>query len=163
MRTRSSGVPDWEDPGLIPAGSVDLVLSQAVMEHVGDVEATYDAIAAWLAPGGVTSHTIDFRSHGLYEPWNGHLAVPDWRWRAMWGRRTPVMNRSLPSAHVDALSGRGLEVVVDQRIAADGGLPRSHLSPTFRSADESDLCTAVSVVQAWRPSTRPGRSVSPNA
>jgi hypothetical protein len=51
---------------------VDLIVSQAVLEHVDDLENTYDAFAQWLRPGGRMSHEIDFHSRGLTMPWNGH-------------------------------------------------------------------------------------------
>ena len=62
----------WTSAGVIEQGTVDLVYSQAVLEHVVDLDPTYDALRRWLKPGGFMSHQIDFRSHGLAPEWNGH-------------------------------------------------------------------------------------------
>src|SRR5690606_19529266 len=43
-------------------GTADLLLSNAVMEHVSDLSATYGAIWRMLRSGGYASHQIDFRS-----------------------------------------------------------------------------------------------------
>jgi hypothetical protein len=51
----------WFDPRVIEAGSVDLVVSQSVLEHVVDLPATYRALYQWVKPGGWMSHQIDFQ------------------------------------------------------------------------------------------------------
>ena len=56
-------VAPWDDSSVLPAASADLIISQAVLEHVVNVDATYLAMARWLRPGGYLSHQIDFRSH----------------------------------------------------------------------------------------------------
>ena len=55
----------WLDTSLSLRGSVDLIFSQAVLEHVDDVALACDAQSRWLRPGGAVSHTIDYRSHGV--------------------------------------------------------------------------------------------------
>jgi hypothetical protein len=45
--------------------SLDLVFSQAVLEHVDDPEETYKTMVAWLKPSGYASHVIDFSAHYL--------------------------------------------------------------------------------------------------
>jgi len=79
------------DAGAIQSGVVDLVVSQAALEHVDDLDATYAALARWLAPGGVMSHAIDFRSHGLTRDWYGHWTVPDPLWTVVRGDRKSVV------------------------------------------------------------------------
>ena len=54
----------WRDASVMQPGSLDLIFSQAVMEHVDDLPATYAACRDWLRPGGLMSHQIDFRCHG---------------------------------------------------------------------------------------------------
>ena len=46
----------WTDPRVIEAGSVDLIISASVLEHVVDLPATYRALYQWLRPGGWMSH-----------------------------------------------------------------------------------------------------------
>src|SRR5437870_3647895 len=76
----------WQDAASLRPSSVDALFSQAVLEHVDDLPATYRAMHAWLKPGGYMSHQIDFRSHGMTKVWNGHWALSDGLWKLMRGR-----------------------------------------------------------------------------
>jgi hypothetical protein len=80
-------------------GSIDFLLSNAVMEHVVDLLDAYRAVVAWLRPGGFASHQIDFRSHGLFAAWDGHWACPDWLWTLFRGRRPYLLNREPFATH----------------------------------------------------------------
>ena len=62
----------WTSPNDIALESLDLVFSQAVLEHVDDLENTYRAMCSWLKHGGYASHVIDFSAHHLSPFWNGH-------------------------------------------------------------------------------------------
>ena len=48
----------WTSPNDIPLGSLDLIFSQAVLEHVDKLDETYQAMSAWLKPGGYASHVM---------------------------------------------------------------------------------------------------------
>lgn len=50
----TSGVP-------VPTGSVDLILSRALLEHVSDIPAAIRHMARVLAPGGVALHLVPCR------------------------------------------------------------------------------------------------------
>ena len=131
----------WRDAASVEAGSVDLVLSQAVLEHVDDLDATYAALARWLRPGGVMSHAIDFRSHGLTRDWYGHWTVPDPLWTVVRGRRPYLINRAGASEHLGRIERAGFEIVRLRRRAGDPA-PRSALAPAFRDMPDEDLGTA---------------------
>ncbi|SDH10813.1 methyltransferase domain-containing protein [Roseospirillum parvum] len=134
------------------AGTIDWLFSQAVLEHVDDVPATWAAIARWLAPGGVTSHQIDLRSHGTATTWNGHWAIPPTTWKLMRGRRPYLLNRQPLSAHLKALEQAGLELIaIDRSPAPDPGTPRHNLQEPWRSLPDDDLTTAGAFVTARRP------------
>lgn len=134
------------------AGTLDWLFSQAVLEHVDDVPATWAAIARWLAPGGVTSHQVDLRSHGTATTWNGHWAIPALTWKLIRGRRPYLLNRQPLSAHLRALEAAGLELIaVDRAPAPDPGTPRAKLQAPWRSLSEEDLTTAGAFIVARRP------------
>lgn len=65
-------VAPWDDVQLMEKESVDMIFSQAVMEHVVNLPFTYKAFSEWLKTDGFMSHQIDFKSHGTAEEWNGH-------------------------------------------------------------------------------------------
>ena len=83
----------WHGTDIIVKDSVDHIFSQAVFEHVDDLENTYNTLHLWLKPGGLMSHQIDFKSHGTAELWNGHWQYSDWIWKMIRGRRPYLINR----------------------------------------------------------------------
>jgi SAM-dependent methyltransferase len=132
----------WFDTEQIRPATVDWIFSQAVMEHVDDLDATYRACRAWLKPGGVMSHQIDFKSHGTAAAWNGHWAYSDFAWRMVRGARLYLVNRQPHSAHRAALAGAGFEPLLDRPVTRTDGLPRARLAPRYRALDDADLATA---------------------
>lgn len=45
----------WSDPKVVRERSVDMIVSQAVLEHVDDLSRTYQVLHRWLKPGGFLS------------------------------------------------------------------------------------------------------------
>jgi SAM-dependent methyltransferase len=141
----------WTDTGLIEEDSMDLIVSQAVLEHVADLEKTYRAMYLWLKPGGIMSHQIDFRSHNLTREWNGHRAIPDWLWQVMLGKRSYLINREPWSVHRRVIADCGFEIVnVMQQYRRDG-IPRSRLAARWREISEDDFNCSEAFVQARKP------------
>ena len=79
------------------ASPADLVFSQAVMEHVDDIDAEYARMYRALGSGGVTSHQIDFKSHGFARDWNGHWTLSDRQWR-LDSRRSEIRHQPRSAA-----------------------------------------------------------------
>jgi SAM-dependent methyltransferase len=142
----------WHDRYDLAPESVDLVYSQAVLEHVDRLEDSYQAMSRWLKPGGLMSHQIDFRSHGTAKHWNGHWAYPDAIWKLIRGKRPYLISRQPLSAHLDAMRGAGFEIIAVQRFARNDGLPREALARRFSELSEKDLETAGAFVQARKHS-----------
>ena len=81
----SSGVPD---------ASVDLILSNSVIEHVLDVEELVAELDRVAAPGGVQYHFVDF---------SDHRAQVD-RFTALYGHHPDEIRAlSLPVASIDEM------------------------------------------------------------
>lgn len=70
----------WFHSHNIQDHSVDLIYSQAVLEHVEYLKDTYEAMHKWLKPNGFMSHQIDFKCHNTAHNWNGHWAYNDFVW-----------------------------------------------------------------------------------
>lgn len=138
-----SYVVPWDRTPPGSDGFVDLVYSQAVLEHVVDLSATYRAMAGWLRPGAFASHVIDFRSHHVTPGWDGHLQYPAGFWRIVRGRRPYLLNRQLASTHLDLLRSNGLEVVHLDRDLRDPTVPRERLASEFRSVPDVDRRTCT--------------------
>jgi hypothetical protein len=88
--------------------TLDLIFSQAVLEHVDDLPSVYEMCRNWLRPGGLMSHTIDFKCHGSSNQWNGHWTYPSWLWRILLGRRKYFINRQPLSRHLELLEKYGV-------------------------------------------------------
>ena len=138
----------WFDEAVVRPASVDMIFSQAVLEHVDDLEGAYDAMRRWLRPGGLISHQIDFRSHGTAHEWNGHWGYSDLTWKLVRGRRPYLLNRQPRSAHARLLAAHGFQVVLEQPVTLPSGIPRERLAQRFRDMPEDDLTTAGWFVQA---------------
>ncbi len=126
--------------------SIDMIISQAVMEHVDDPESAYRTMAGWLRPGGIGSHQIDFHSHGVSRVWNGHWRYPPGLWHRLRGKADPI-NRWPLSAHLRAIERAGLKVRLVERIVDETGLRRTELDRRFRELTEDDLVTAGAFIQ----------------
>lgn len=90
--------------------SVGWLWSHAVMEHIDPIERAWKSCAAWLAPSGVMTHAIDYRSHGLTKHWNGHWAISDLSLRILRGQRPYLINGLPHSAQMALVKSSGLEI-----------------------------------------------------
>jgi hypothetical protein len=138
----------WFDSRIVEKGSVDMIYSQAVLEHVDDLRGTYRAMRMWLKPHGYLSHQIDFKSHGTSSEWNGHWAYSDRMWKLIRGRRPYLLNRQPHSVHLAIMEEEGFEVVCDQTVSSESRISRDRLAPGFRNMTERDLTTSGAFIQA---------------
>jgi SAM-dependent methyltransferase len=141
----------WKDPSLITDQSVDLIYSQAVLEHVDDLPGVYRAMRRWLKPGGAMSHQIDFQCHGKADTWNGHWTYSDFAWKVVVGRRAYLLNREPHSVHLRLLHESGFIIVHEGVNRSPSMLRRGSLSRRFRKLSEADLTTSGTFVLAMAP------------
>ena len=128
-------------------GALDMVFSQAVMEHVEQVSATYSALYKWLRPGGFMSHTIDYKSHGYTRDWNGHWAISEFVWKIVKGNRPYMINRLPHSAHIEGMKRAGFKIVGEMKRNSEP-IARHKLSNEFRTLSDDDLLTSGAFIQA---------------
>ena len=143
------------DSGRLRTNCVDMVISQAVLEHVDDLSATYRCLSRWLKPGGVMSHVIDFKSHGITPVWNGHWALSDLTWKMIRGRRPYLLNRQPHSVHLELLARNGFEIVTDIRGTSHTRLRRKDLARRFSGMTEDDSMTSEAFIQAVKSDHKP--------
>lgn len=124
----------------LPPAATDLVISQAVMEHVDDPSRTYHSLKLALKPGGAMSHTIDFSSHSITRSWNGHWTLPNLLWGLIRGRRPYLINRLPLSFHLRVIQSLQFEVLRCDSVC-DSGLDRAHLAADFSHLTDGDLRT----------------------
>ena len=144
----------WNDPKIIENDSVDLVFSQAVLEHVEDLRHTYDSMYRWVKQGGYISNAIDFESHGLSNEWNGHWSFSDLTWKLMKGNRPYLINREPLSKHIEAAQDAGFEtisIIPVKTFPSDeytGSIRRDELAKKFENMSEEDFTTASAYILA---------------
>lgn len=131
----------WTSPDDIVVASLDLVFSQAVLEHVDALQETYQDMFAWLKPGGYASHRIGLDAHHLSPFWNGHWAYKDLEWRLVRGNREFLLNREPLSTHLDCAQKSGFEVLQVMQDYDDDGLAVRFLAPRFRRISTEDRRT----------------------
>jgi len=132
----------WCDSSNIQERSVDFIFSQAVLEHVDNLQSVYDSMKKWLKKEGLMAHVIDFRSHGTSVEWNGHWKYSDFAWKIIRGRAPYLINRCPLSAHLKNLHDAGFELMYKNTIERYDGIKRENLEKRFVDMNESDLHTS---------------------
>lgn len=153
-------VVPWQDPSVIEPHSIDYIYSQAVMEHVADLDQAYRAISLWLKPTGFMSHQIDFRCHGTADEWNGHWAYSDLVWHLLSRARPYLLNRQPYSFHLAILEKAGFRIFLDRRFETPSRLAQDSLAKRFRHMSNQDLTTSGAFVIAVPADSAQGALVS---
>jgi SAM-dependent methyltransferase len=125
-------------------GAADVVLSNAVLEHVRDPAAVLTQSYRWLRPGGWTYHVIDLRDHnlGFQQPFE-MLAYSDEVWQRWLDLGSGFhLNRWRAPDYLRAIEEAGFERVgYNVRREDRAGLVavRARLHPSFRHIDDQML------------------------
>jgi hypothetical protein len=138
----------WFDSATIERESIDMIFSQAVLEHVDELDDAYHAMRQWLKQTGIMTHTIDFKSHGLAPTWNGHWSYSDFAWKLLRGKRPFLINREPHSTHVSKLEAAGFALRRDECYESCGGIGREHVASRFSHITDGDLTTSESFIVA---------------
>ena len=138
----------WYDSEVIECGSVDLIFSQAVLEHVDELTLAYDRMNRWLKPGGFMSHTIDFRCHRTARDWNGHWTYSDFMWKLIRGRQPYLINRAPCSRHIELMHSAGFKIVTERKNSQPSKIDERQLAPGFHGG--TDLTTSGVFIQALK-------------
>lgn len=117
----------------LPAASFDVVVSNAVLEHLADVPQACAGLAHVTAPGGLGLHQVDFRDHRDFSRPLEYLTMSDEEFRVMFAERHGECgNRWRPRQMARAFDAAGLTTRVfapnmcaDEHYLADV-LPRLH-------------------------------------
>jgi len=141
-------VVPWDDAKVIVRESVDMIFSQSVLEHVEDLQNAYNAQYLWLKPHGFISHSIDFKSHGLARPWNGHWQYSRFTWALIRGNRPYLINRQPFSVHRNLITMTGLKIIGELKTPRTDGIPRHRLAKDWRNLHEDDLTCSGAFIQA---------------
>jgi len=140
----------WYGSNVIDTSTVDLIFSQAVLEHVEDLDNTYISMYKWLKPSGMMSHTIDFKSHGITKSWNGHWSFSDFEWKLVKGGKSFLINRQPFSKHKALHAKHDFNIVLSTKVFAENNLRASDLSKTFKNLTEEDITTSGAYILSFK-------------
>ena len=132
----------WNDAGVVEEKSVDFIYSQAVLECIETLENTFHTLKSWLKPGGIMSHTIDFKSHGMTKDWNGHWTYSDFEWKILKGGRPFLVNRKPFTYYVHLHQQFGFSVLHQSFDKTTNPLRRKQLAKKFKNLTEEELNTS---------------------
>lgn len=118
-----------------------LIFSKAVLEHVGSLEETYQAMCSWLNARGYVAHLVDFRDHGRSPFWDGHRAYSDRQRELAWGKREFLLNQETLSTHPVLAKKMDFELRLTKRDQVPHGLDAPPLSLRFSKMSELDALT----------------------
>ncbi len=132
-------IAPWSGSTAIEKDSIDLIISQSVMEHVNDIEVSYKAMATWIKPGGMMSHQIDLSAHKLTNKWNGYRQYSDLIWKMIVGNKPYLINREPCSRHLTLLEKNGFVELCCMKDYDEEGIERSLLSSRWQGISDDDL------------------------
>ncbi len=128
-----------------PDASIDLILSNSVLEHVGDMDALSRDLRRVLAPGGAMLHLVDYRDHFFCYPYH-HLLWSDATWER-WLNPGDLPRWRLGD-HLACFERHGfaVETLRASPLRADFEKVRRRIHPRFAGHDELSLTTAFGVL-----------------
>ncbi len=138
----------WSDRAVIERNSVDMIYSQAALEHVDRLPDAYAAMSLWLKPSGYVSHAVDFKSHDFHPLWDGHRTYGDLEWKLIRGNRPYAINRAPLSEHLRLLREQGFAIRRVIPTTMEPAAPRRRLARRFREISEDDRTTSSAFIQA---------------
>lgn len=138
------------DNDSLPYESCDLILSQAALEHVMNVDDTYNWMASWLRRGGLASLQIDFKSHGTSLDWNGHWTYSDEQWEIVRDSKTfRNINRLPISSHLKMLRSSGFEIEMVKAVEMPSRVRRRHLAERWKKiVSDEDMAISSAYILA---------------
>jgi hypothetical protein len=142
----------WESHAQLSRGTMDLIISHSVLEHVTNLETTYRDLAFYLRAGGWMSHQVDFGSHGIDKVWNAHWSYSDLVWKVVVGRRPFLINREPCSRHMELLR-KHFDIVDARQHHRQDGIGRARLAGSWRHLSDDDLACSGLFVQVRKPSS----------
>jgi hypothetical protein len=129
----------WNDAMINESVEVDIIISQAVLQHIDQLAPAYQLMYKWLKPAGLMSHVIDFKSMGSSDSWYGHWSYSDLEWKIVRGRKEYLINRLPYSAHINLLDENGFKVIRSRKTISESIVDRKDLAPRFRSLSDEDI------------------------
>ncbi len=139
----------WNETSLIELESIDMIISQAVLQHIDRLENTYECMYKWLKKDGIMSHCIDLKSMGSSDKWDGHWSYTDTEWKIVRGRKNYLINREPYSKHIELLKKNNFIIICDKKTTTKSSFVNGEkLASKFKKMDPIDLAVSGTFIQA---------------
>jgi len=141
----------------------DLILSNAVLEHLRNIDAGMLRLRRLLAPGGAMAHEFGFENHTLFTNFHAqkYLTFPPLLWSLMTSQRGPPNRLSL-SHYRRSLKYAGLEraelCVVERYSEEETEYAMRHAHPSVRADNKEDMAARIAILRVRAPAEPDGRS-----
>lgn len=131
-------------PSDLPDASFDVIVSNAVLEHVGDTFMTACELARLTRPGGLGVHQVDYRDHRNFDRPFDFLRFEEEEYRRLFlSSRNENGNRVRSHELVEDFRRAGFEIPrVDENLFASPDQlaeVRAQLNPRFAAMTDSEL------------------------
>ncbi len=130
--------------------TVDLVFSQAVMEHVIKLENAYKAMYKYLKKDGYISHQIDYKAHETHKVWNGHWNYNNLLWKIIMHGRSYPINRKTHLEHIKKIIQAGFTIKNVLKVERNDGYKSSNLPVKYSQLNSEDMATASAHIIAQK-------------
>ena len=126
----------------------DLIFSQAVLEHIININATYKAMHKMLKDGSFMSHQIDYSAHETHKKWFGHWGYSELLWKIIMKGRLYPISRLPNSKHKDILERVGFNNVAEHPYVNESAKIREISDGLLNSIDfkPEDLTTSSCMI-----------------
>ncbi len=155
----------------LPADSIDVVLSNSVLEHVPAAVLTAMMRESFriLRPGGIISHSVNCGDHYAYFDdridFMNYLRFSEAEW-AFWNNDIQYQNRLRPHHFVNATNEAGFDIQVcihQARPELLEALPKMKVAPEFSHLPPEELaCRSIDIVAAKPASGDGSAAASPS-
>jgi hypothetical protein len=140
----------WFEKYKLLIGSIDFIFSQAVMEHLNDLDSVYKIMYNVLSPGGIMSHEIDYSAHETHKSWNGHLNYGDIIWKILMHGREYEINRMPHSMHINCMIKHKFSSIKEMKTKSDCEFPNVKNEKIRNVFKEEDNNIQNALIQAMK-------------
>ncbi|MFH1045383.1 MAG: methyltransferase domain-containing protein [Candidatus Omnitrophota bacterium] len=131
----------------VESGSIDLILSHSVLEHVEQRVQLFSELKRIIKNGGEMIHIVDYRDHFFKYPFHFYKFS-----QAAWQRINPGLTRLRVNDHLRLLGECGFRVeVIERKLAIEAWRQfkdRNTPSVEFSGYSDEDLATEEAVISA---------------
>ena len=126
----------------------DLFISQAVLEHIDNLDEFFIFMRNALKENGYVSHQIDLKSHNIASTWDGHWKYSKMFWEILRGNRLWFINRYTYSEYIKLFDKNRFRTVFIDRNIKIPSFNKSKLAKEFKDMSDIDRQTSGFFIQA---------------